>query len=61
MLAESMDLSVAFADALSLLMYDFIVEENKTEVLTKLGLSMEEAERYRRILKKKPSNVIPFK
>ena len=61
MLAETMGLSVAFADALSLLMYDFIVEENKTEVLTKLGLTPEQAEEYRKILKKKPSNVIPFK
>lgn len=61
MLAETMGLSVAFADTLSLLMYDFIVEENKTEVLTKLGLTPEQAEEYRKILKKKPSNVIPIK
>lgn len=61
MLQKSMGQSVAFADALSLLMYDFIVDENKTEVLTKLGLSPEQAESYRKILKKAPSNVVPFK
>jgi hypothetical protein len=60
MLSDSMGLSVAFADTLSLLMYDFILEENKTEVLTKLGLSSEQASNYRDILKKKPSNVVPF-
>ena len=61
MLQEELGRSVEFADALSLLMYDLVVEEARTEVLTKLGLSPEQAERYRRILKKAPSNVIPFR
>lgn len=60
-LQEALGRSIEFADALSLIMYDFIVEEAKTEVLTKLGLSSEQAEKYRRILKRTPSNVIPFK
>ena len=61
MLEEEFGRSVEFADALSLLMYDLVVEVAKTEVLTKLGLLPEQAERYRRILKKTPSNVIPFR
>jgi len=61
MLQGAFGRSVEFADALSLILYDLVVEEAKTEVLTKLGLSPEQAERYRRILKKAPSNVIPFR
>jgi len=61
MLQQVLDRSIDFADALSLIMYDLIVDEAKTEVLTKLGLSPEQAERYRRILKKPPSNVVPFR
>lgn len=61
MLQEALGTSIAFADALSLLMYDFVVEENKTEVLTKLGLTAEAAERYRKIMKRTSSNVVPFR
>lgn len=53
--------SVKFADALSLMLYDLIVESNATEVLSKLGMTVEEAERYRVCLKGSKSNVIPFK
>ncbi len=61
MLQQMLDRSIDFADALSLMMYDLVVDEAKTEVLTKLGLSPDQAERYRRILKKTPSNVVPFR
>lgn len=60
-LAHALGTSVQFADALSLLLFDFVVERNKTEVLTKLGLTSEAAKRYRASLKKSPPNVITFK
>lgn len=60
-LQEALGTSFAFADAVSLMMYDLVVEEAKTEVLTKLGLSSEQAEKYRKILRKRPSNIVPFR
>lgn len=60
-LQEAFGRSIAFGDAVSLMMYDLVVDEAKTEVLTKLGLSSEQAERYRKILKKIPSNIIPIR
>ncbi|MBB5712361.1 hypothetical protein [Sphingomonas xinjiangensis] len=53
--------SVSLASAISLLLFDFIVEENKTEVLTKLGLTSEEAKAYRGAMTRKSSNVIPLR
>jgi hypothetical protein len=43
--------SVEFADAISVIMFDFMVDANRTEVLTKLGLTSDEARSYRKILK----------
>lgn len=60
-LRDALGRPVAFADTVSLMLYDLIVEEAKTEVLTKLGLSSEYAAKYRKILKKTPSNVVPFR
>ncbi|WP_242121330.1 hypothetical protein [Sphingomonas lacusdianchii] len=60
-LEKALGTSVKFADALSLVLYDLVVEANATEVLTKLGLTSEEAEKYRVCLKRPKSNVIPFK
>ena len=60
-LEKALGTSVRFADALSLVLYDFVVEANATEVLTKLGLTSEEAENYRVCLKRTTSNVVPFK
>lgn len=54
-LAEALGSSVKFADALSLMLYDFVVEANSTEVLTKLGISADEARNYRKILKSNKS------
>ncbi|HEX7823011.1 MAG TPA: hypothetical protein VF463_20620 [Sphingobium sp.] len=43
--------SIEFADALSVIMFDFMVEANRTEVLLKIGLTSEEAGEYRKLLK----------
>ncbi|WP_404479061.1 hypothetical protein [Novosphingobium sp. BL-52-GroH] len=43
--------SIQFSDALSVIMFDFMVEANRTEILTKIGLTSAEASQYRKILK----------
>lgn len=60
-LEKALGKSVAFQDALSLILYDLVVEANATEVLTKLGMTSEEAAQYRVCLKTSKANVIPFK
>ena len=60
-LGEALGQKVLLPDAVSLLLFDLIVERNATEVLTKLGLSASEAESYRVSLKKKDTNVIPLR
>ena len=60
-LEDAMGTSVAFADALSLILYDFIVEENKTDVLTKLGLTPEAAKHYAKTLVRTKTNVVPIR
>lgn len=49
--------SVQFADALSVIMFDFMVEANRTEILTKIGLTSSDAAQYRKILKSAPPGV----
>jgi hypothetical protein len=48
---EAIGSSIEFADALSVIMFDFMVEANRTEVLLKIGLTSAEAAEYRRLLK----------
>ncbi|MBW6532724.1 hypothetical protein KZ820_18430 [Sphingomonas sp. RRHST34] len=60
-LKEALGASVAFSDTVSLLLYDLVVEENKTEVLTKLGLTAEAAARYKKSLKRTKTNVFPIR
>lgn len=60
-LKEALGTSVGFSDAVSLLLYDLVVEENKTEVLTKLGLTAEAAARYKKSLKRTKTNVFPIR
>jgi len=60
-LKEALGTSVGFSDAVSLLLYDLVVEENKTEVLTKLGLTAEAAARYKKALKRTKTNVFPIR
>lgn len=51
---EAIGSSIEFADALSVIMFDFMVEANKTEVLVKIGLTSDEAGEYRKLLKPRP-------
>lgn len=51
-ISEMMGFSMQFEDALSVILFDFVVEANSTEVLTKLGLTSDEARNYRKLLKK---------
>lgn len=60
LLAEALNETIAFKDALSLVMFDLVIERNATELLTKLGLTAAEADAYRVHLKRKETNVIPF-
>lgn len=60
-LAEALGRAILLPDAVSLLMFDLVVERNATEVLTKLGMTASEAESYRVSLKKKNPNVIPLR
>ena len=60
-LGEALGQKVLLPDAVSLILFDLIVERNATEILTKLGLSASEAESYRVSLKKKNANVIPLR
>lgn len=59
-LAEALGQTLVLKDALSLVMFDLVIERNATELLTKLGLTASEADAYRVSLKRKNTNVIPF-
>lgn len=50
-ISEAIGASVEFADALSVIMFDFMYEANRTEVLNKIGMTLEEARSYRKLLK----------
>jgi len=60
-LRQALGESIRFVEVISMLLFDVIVECNATEVLTKLGLSSDEAKQYRICLKRKASNVVPFR
>ncbi|TVV76943.1 hypothetical protein [Sphingomonas solaris] len=60
-LEQALGKSVRFIEVMSLMLFDFIAERNTTEVLTKLGMSIQEASEYRIALKRRDSNVIPFR
>lgn len=60
-LGEVLGQRVLLPDAVSLMLFDLVVERNATDVLTKLGLTASEAESYRVSLKKKDTNVIPLR
>lgn len=53
--------SVSFTTAVSLVLFDFIVEENRTEVITKLGLNIADAAAFKEAAKRSETNVIPFR
>lgn len=60
-LGEALGQQVLLPEAVSLMLFDLIVERNATEVLTKLGLTASEAESYRVSLKKKDANVVQLR
>lgn len=60
-LEDALGTSLKFAEALSLVLYDLVIEANATEVLTKLGLTSEQAKQYRACLKQPESNVVPLR
>lgn len=53
-LTSALGSSVRFAEAVSLLLFDWIAERHSTEIVMKLGLSAEEAELYSQSLRKRP-------
>ena len=59
-ISEALSESISFASAISVMLFDYVVEENKTEVLTKLGLTVDEAREYSSLLRNRNDNVVPF-
>ena len=53
--------SVEFAEAISLMLFDLVVERNATQLLMKLGLTAAEAKEYRAHLKPRATNVLPIR
>jgi hypothetical protein len=53
--------SVSFASAVSLVLFDYIVDQNRTEFINKLGLPPEEAEAFKRAAERYTPNVVPFR
>ena len=60
-LERALGSSIRFAEAVSLMLFDLVVERNATEVMTKLGLSSKEAKQYRPRLKRKVTNIVPIR
>lgn len=59
-ISKALSESVSFASAISIMLFDYVVEENKTEVLTKLGLTVAEAHEYSSLLRGRNDNVVPI-
>lgn len=53
--------SISFASALSLVLFDFVVEENRTEIINKLGLNIDDAAAFKAAAKRTETNVVPFR
>lgn len=53
--------SLSFASAISIVLFDLIVEENRTEIINKLGLNLEDAESFRKAANRTETNVVPFR
>lgn len=60
-LEEILGDSVSFATAVSLLLFDLLVQENRTEFVTKLGLSFLDAKKYKAAAKRSDSKVVPIR
>jgi len=59
-ISRALSESISFANAISIMLFDYVVEENKTEVLTKLGLTVAEAREYSCLLRVRNDNVVPI-
>ncbi len=59
-ISKALSESISFASAISIMLFDYVVEENKTEVLTKLGLTVAEAREYSSLLRGRNDNVVPI-
>lgn len=60
-LEELLGVSLSFASAVSLLMFDLIVKENATHFLTKFNLMSDDANAYAKAAIQKGSNVAPIR
>ena len=50
-----------FAEVVSLILFDLIIERNATEIITKLGLTAAEGRQYRPYLKAKAAKIVPIR
>ena len=60
-LERTLGSSVQFAEAVSLMLFDLVVERNATHLVTKLGLTSKEAKEYQVHLKRRTSNIIAIR
>ena len=60
-LERTLGSSVQFAEAVSLMLFDLVVERNATHLVTKLGLTSKEAKEYQVHLKRRTSNIVPIR
>lgn len=61
MLSDALKQRMDVIDAVSISLYDFIVEEEISQVAKKLGLSGVAAAQYRDLIKHRGSNVVPIR
>ncbi|WP_267381471.1 MULTISPECIES: hypothetical protein [unclassified Sphingomonas] len=61
MLSDALEQRMDVIDAVSICLYDFIVEEEISQVAKKLGLSGAAAAQYRDLIKHRGSNVVPIR
>lgn len=59
-IGKALSESISFASAISIMLFDYVIEENRTEVLTKLGLTVAEAREYSTLFRDRNDNVVPI-
>ena len=60
-LERALGCSVQFSEAVSLMLFDLVVERNATHLVTKLGLTSQEAKEYQVRLKRRATNIVPIR
>ena len=60
-LGRTLGSSIQFAEAVSLMLFDLVVERNATHLVTKLGLTSKEAKEYQVRLKRRTFNIVPIR